>query len=181
MSTSIAIGLAAGVVGWTLVEYVFHRWLGHHPRLRPNFFSVEHTRHHSKGNYFAPLKFKVRTAAIVLAILTPVAILIAGAGGLAFSLGLTGMYLVYEWFHRQAHVSVGATAYGRHMRRHHFFHHFENPKMNHGVTTPVWDWVFGTYRAPTLIRVPRKLQMVWLVDERTGGIRAGCEGWYALR
>ncbi|MFN3201308.1 MAG: sterol desaturase family protein [Bradymonadia bacterium] len=174
-------GLIAGIAGWTLMEYAFHRWLGHDPRFRPNFFSKEHIRHHSKGNYFSAVSFKLRTALMVLAVLTPLAVWVAGVAGAAFSVGLTGMYLVYEWFHWQAHASEGATAYGRRMRRHHFFHHFEDPKSNHGVTTPIWDWVFGTYRSPSQIRVPAKLKMRWLVDPETGGVRATAAQWYALR
>ena len=36
---------------------------------------------------------------------------------------------------------------------------------NHGVTWSVWDHVFGTYEAPGCVRVPRRMAMVWLVDE----------------
>jgi hypothetical protein len=36
--------------------------------------------------------------------------------------------------------------------------------MNHGVTTPLWDIVFGTYEEPETIRVPKKIVMPWLID-----------------
>ena len=56
MSSAVAIGAAAvgGVVSWSLLEYVIHRWLGHDGRFRGNPFGVEHVRHHAEGNYFAP-------------------------------------------------------------------------------------------------------------------------------
>ena len=42
---------------------------------------------------------------------------------------------------------------------------------NQGVTTPVWDLVFGTYeRVERPVRVPRRLAMVWLLDEH-GDVR----------
>jgi sterol desaturase/sphingolipid hydroxylase (fatty acid hydroxylase superfamily) len=55
------------------------------------------------------------------------------------------------------------------VRKHHFHHHFENPKMNHGVTTPVWDLVFGSYEPATVVHVPGKLTPRWMqagVDAR---------------
>ena len=36
---------------------------------------------------------------------------------------------------------------------------------NHGVTTLVWDKVFGTFEEPEQVRVPRRLVLPWLVDE----------------
>ena len=52
--------------------------------------------------------------------------------------------------------------------------------MNHGVTSPVWDVVFGTLQKPGIIKVPRKLQMRWLVDPATGAVREELAGHYAL-
>ena len=73
---------------------------------------------------------------------------------------------------RREHTHPGFGAYGRWARRHHFYHHFINAKMNHGVTTPIWDLVFGTYRkADVVIEVPSKLAMPWLKDPSTGKAR----------
>jgi sterol desaturase/sphingolipid hydroxylase (fatty acid hydroxylase superfamily) len=44
-------------------------------------------------------------------------------------------------------------------------------RYNHGVTSPLWDLVFGTYRQAGTITVPRKFRMRWLVDAETGCIR----------
>ena len=171
MTLSMLLTLAAGIFTWTLVEYVFHRWLGHDPRFRPNFFGKEHTRHHSKGDYFTPFRVKLLQATVVGAFLTLPAALIGGwAHGGLFVLGLVGMYLVYEGCHYYAHVSAGHGPYGRWMRRHHFYHHFENPKVNHGVTSPFWDLVFGTYRTVETVRVPQRLKMRWLTDPGSGEV-----------
>jgi hypothetical protein len=50
---------------------------------------------------------------------------------------------------------------------------------NHGVTSPLWDKVFGTYEAPAQVRVPRRLAMIWLVDEQ-GELRAEFADRYVL-
>ncbi|MDP7033772.1 MAG: sterol desaturase family protein [Planctomycetota bacterium] len=162
----IFLSLFLGALSWTFLEYVIHRWLGHDSRFKPNFFSHEHTRHHSQGNYFAPFKIKVLMAAAGIAILAPPALLLLDSlNGIFWVIGLVGMYLVYERFHNHLHVHPGFGPYGRWARRHHFYHHFMNPHVNHGVTTPIWDIVFGTYRTAPRIRVPEKLAMLWLQTE----------------
>lgn len=165
------VAAALGVLTWSLLEYVIHRWLGHDKRYLRNVFGREHTAHHAKGHYFAPSWKKGAAALITTALVAPPAVASAGWGlGLAYVGGLVGFYLFYELVHRLAHVWEGVGPYARWLRRHHFHHHFEDPAVNHGVTSPLWDWVFGTYVAPGVTRVPEKLAMRWLVDPATGEV-----------
>ena len=69
---------ACGVLTWTLLEYLIHRWMGHDRRFRRTPFGVEHVRHHIEGNYFAPTWKKLVAAAIAAAVLCGPAIAIAG-------------------------------------------------------------------------------------------------------
>ena len=175
-----SIALALGAVGWTLTEYCVHRWSGH--RFTNNFFGKEHVAHHSRGNYFAASWKKAVSAAAVVVLLIGPAVWVAGPWvGSAFVVGFVGMYLAYEVLHRLEHVHAGIGAYGRWARRHHFYHHFHDPSMNHGVTSPVWDLVFRTYVKPGEIQVPEKLQMGWLCDPETGEVWDALRGRYALR
>ena len=124
MAFIIAFGL--GVMTWSFLEYAIHRWLGHFKRFQPNFFSKEHLQHHSKGNYFAPLKKKMLMVGIGFKVSLPIAWLIFGFQlGTAWLSGLFLMYLTYEWVHWRFHNHEGIGVYGRYLRRHHFFHHFE--------------------------------------------------------
>jgi sterol desaturase/sphingolipid hydroxylase (fatty acid hydroxylase superfamily) len=178
---SVLAAAACGVLSWTLLEYVIHRWMGHDRRFRGNPFGVEHTRHHAEGNYFAPTSKKLVVAVVVIGILSLPAIAIAGvAHGGAYVLGLVGFYGIYEWLHRREHTHPGIGRYGRWARRHHFHHHFVNNRSNHGVTSPVWDLVFGTLEQPSIIRVPPKLSMAWLLDPATGDVRAEYAETYQL-
>jgi 4-hydroxysphinganine ceramide fatty acyl 2-hydroxylase len=172
MSIDIAGFVALGVLTWTFLEYVMHRWLGHHRRFRWSLFAKEHVRHHIEGNYFAPSWIKAILGAVLGAVLAPLASLALGADrGLAYVAGLLLFYGAYEALHRRHHTHPGIGAYGRWARRHHFYHHFENARMNHGVTSPLWDIVFGTYRKPAVIHVPAHLCMSWLRDPETGRVR----------
>ena len=172
MSIGLAGFFALGVLTWTFLEYVMHRWLGHDRRFRKGMFAAEHIRHHIEGDYFAPTWKKVVFAATGTALLAPLAVLALGAAhGLAYVAGLMLFYGAYEVLHRREHTHAGLGAYGRWARRHHFYHHFENARVNHGVTSPLWDIVFGTYRKPGVIHVPDRLCMAWLRDPETGRVR----------
>ncbi|HSQ64014.1 MAG TPA: sterol desaturase family protein [Polyangiaceae bacterium] len=169
----IALVALLGAFTWTFLEYVIHRWAGHYKAFRKNPFGVEHIRHHIEGNYFAPSYKKMIIAVVLSALLIWPAMAVAGrVYGVAYVVGLMGFYGVYEIIHRLDHTLPGLGPYGRWSRRHHFYHHFVDARMNHGVTSPIWDFVFGTYRKPGVIKVPAKLCMEWLKDPVTGGIRA---------
>jgi sterol desaturase/sphingolipid hydroxylase (fatty acid hydroxylase superfamily) len=181
MILSVVSSLLLGALAWTLLEYVIHRWLGHDSRTRPNPFAAEHVRHHSQGDYFAPAWKKALAAVLFAGVLIAPSIALAGAlVGSSFVVGLITMYVAYEVLHRRDHTHPGRGSYMRFLRRHHFYHHFMDPSSNHGVTTPMWDWVFGTLRAPEVIRVPPKLAMRWLVDPGTGRVRPAYARHYEL-
>lgn len=181
ISTAVALSSAAlaGAFTWTFLEYVIHRWLGHDRRFRGNPFGVEHVRHHVEGDYFAPSWKKVVLVGVVFGVLASPVWLVFGAVGLAYLGGLLAFYGVYEIVHRGHHVRPGIGAYGRWARRHHFTHHFVDARVNHGVTTPLWDHVFGTHRRVETIAVPPKLCMAWLKDEE-GRVRADWSDVFTL-
>jgi sterol desaturase/sphingolipid hydroxylase (fatty acid hydroxylase superfamily) len=148
----------------------------------PNPFGHEHTRHHSEGDYFAPTWKKALVSLVAVPVIGAlVALGVGPALGLVYAVAFVSMYATYEWLHRRMHTHRGVGGYGRFVRRHHFHHHFGNPRTNHGVTSPIWDLLFGTYEAPGRIRVPAKLKMSWLVDESTGEVVAELAPFYELR
>jgi sterol desaturase/sphingolipid hydroxylase (fatty acid hydroxylase superfamily) len=183
MTLAPPLAAALGALAWTLLEYAIHRGLGHHRRLaRLTPFGVEHTAHHARGHHFAPTWKKAVAAAGALALVAPAAVAALGPGpGRAFAAGLLAAYVAYEVLHRRLHTAEGVGPFGRWARRHHFFHHFHDPRRNHGVTSPLWDVVFGTYSPVARVEVPAKLAMRWLVDPATGAVRSHLAGRYRLR
>lgn len=173
----------AGMLTWSFLEYSMHRWLGHDRRLvKKTPFGAEHTAHHSRGNYFAPSWKKGLFALLVAGLVGLPAVLAGGWGpGLGYTGGLIGGYLAYEVFHRLLHVWAGIGPYARWARRHHFYHHFHDPSTNHGVTSPLWDIVFGTRVRAGTIEVPEKLAMRWLAEPGTNVVRAAHAGAYTIR
>jgi 4-hydroxysphinganine ceramide fatty acyl 2-hydroxylase len=177
----ILLALICGVLTWTLLEYFIHRFLGHEPKLRPNPFAAEHIRHHCEGDYFAPTWKKLLAALAFTAVLSWPATTLLGVGpGLAYLAGLMGFYGTYEVLHRREHTHAGVNAYGRWARRHHFAHHYSDARFNHGVTSPLWDLVFRTYKPVQQVRVPRKFVMPWLKDPQTGDVRPDYADFFSL-
>lgn len=177
----LALAFALGVLGWSLLEYLIHRWFGHDKRLIRNPFGAEHTAHHSRGNYFAPAYKKAIVIPLVFSLFAiPGGAIFGAAPAIAFAAGLVGYYLLYEALHYLAHVRPAVTAYGRWLRLHHFHHHFHEPRRNFGVSSPLWDFVFRTNVPLGRVVVPKKLAMRWLVDPATGDVRAEHAADYAL-
>lgn len=154
-----------GVLSWTLLEYLIHRFLGH-KESRRGVIRNEHLRHHQEAHYFAPLSGKMVLATVVFLSSWLIFFLLFGPiGGWSFAAGLAIMYAIYEITHRRYHVKDPLIKYGLRMRKHHFYHHFRNPKVNHGVTTAIWDRFFGTYQPVDKVPVPWQMKMKWLSDK----------------
>ncbi len=145
------------------MEYMLHRFLGHEHKGK-NFFKAEHSLHHQKVHYFAPVYKKVVAATIVAASLFGLmSVFFTWQLVVAFLIGLMGMYGMYEYSHARYHVKGPIAKIFIILRKHHFYHHFHQPKLNHGVTTRFWDRVFGTFHEVETVSVPRKMTMDWLM------------------
>jgi sterol desaturase/sphingolipid hydroxylase (fatty acid hydroxylase superfamily) len=158
------ISFFAGMFSWTFAEYALHNWVGHKMKGKVDF-SKEHLAHHRDLAYFTPTLKKILLASAVAPIVGAFVALPLGLGvAIPFTVGFIAMYTVYEWLHRRIHTHAPLNAYGRWARRHHLYHHHGNPKLNHGVTSPIWDVVFGTLHRPEVVRVPRRKQETWMTD-----------------
>lgn len=176
----LIVAALLGALTWTFMEYVLHRFRGHAPK-GTSTFKTEHLTHHAR-DYFTPTGKKVVMAAGPLLGLAAAGSLIAGpALGLTFAGGFAAAYVHYEAVHRRLHTHAATGWYGRLIRRHHFFHHFGDARLNHGVTSPLWDLVFGTRAKVAKVAVPAKRAPMWMVDRDAGVLRPGQEIDYALK
>lgn len=169
-----------GLALWSLGEYVLHRFAMHELRGR-GLASREHLRHHAERDSVLESWYLAWTGVLLVGTgWGALATLVVGPVGPALGLGWVAGYGFYDWIHWRAHRRPVAHPYERWVRRHHFHHHFGHPMANQGVTSPVWDLVFGTYeRVDGPVRVPRRLAMVWLLDEH-GDVRPEYAADYEL-
>lgn len=178
--SGIAFGVGIGL--WTLLEYVLHRFV-FHQFVFGRAPAREHLEHHAKVDWFAPWSSKLTLAALVLAVLTTLLAPLVGAGPAASLVsGVVGGWLAYEALHRAIHVVPPRGAYARWAWRHHLHHHFRNPSANHGVSSPLWDVVFGTFEPVEQVVVPARQagKLPWLLDEQ-GAVRPELSGVFSVR
>lgn len=153
----VVVCFLIGCIVWTFMEYVLHRFLGHEHKGK-NFFKYEHQRHHSIANYFAPPIKKIFAASIFALVITIVLNLLMPLHyAIAFIAGLMVMYVFYESTHYRYHYLPPIIKPFIILRKHHFYHHFHNPKKNHGVTTRIWDRVFGTFESVEKVNIPKQM------------------------
>lgn len=149
-----------GLAAYTLVEYVFHRWILHgrfadgpgihhflHTRLDPSHWPHHDNAYdgnHINGNIrdFLPL-FSICAPLTYIAPLYTLPVMLGGA--------VQG-YVIEEWIHHSVHFYNFRDPYFRYIRRHHFYHH--SPKgmeQGYGLTSGFWDVWFKT-RYPAEVR-----------------------------
>jgi 4-hydroxysphinganine ceramide fatty acyl 2-hydroxylase len=58
--------------------------------------------------------------------------------------GVWAGFLYYESVHYRVHFNLSGSGFIARQRRTHFYHHFTNNRVCFGVTSPLWDYVFGT-------------------------------------
>ena len=137
------IGLPlAGFFLWGLLEYTIHGPLSHRWK---TFASPLHANHHRNPR-------NVFTSPIAV---LPITLLLFGATTLVasplqasfFVGGALAGFCRYEWMHWRFHFRAPRSKRERLLRSHHLAHHFCNSRVYHGVSTRLWDRVFGTLPA----------------------------------
>jgi sterol desaturase/sphingolipid hydroxylase (fatty acid hydroxylase superfamily) len=137
--------LAACLVGltlWTFLEYVLHRVALHWMPI----FSPMHSQHHGE-----PLAYLGTPSWVSVSVWLSVILLPAWwALGFNVANGLTvGIMVGYWWYGYVHHVIHHHTlkrtsAYFSELRAWHMRHHHSPKRGNFGVTTSLWDHIFGT-------------------------------------
>ena len=144
-----ALLFALGVLGWTLVEYLMHRFLFHvrvrGPRAKVIAFVV-HGHHHvtpREPSRLAATPVQIVSLALLLGGLWQLAV-----GPLRLPIVMAGTlagYLAYEAIHHLAHHDQPKSPVLRAIVQHHRRHH-DRGEGRWGISSPLWDWVFRTHR-----------------------------------
>jgi hypothetical protein len=141
---------ALGVLAWTLLEYGLHRAIFHFkPRedseVQQDLAFLIHGIHHDYPWDADRLVMPPTVAALIAVIVWWPAKWAFGLHVHAWFAGLVMGYVWYDLTHYYLHHAVPTTAAGKWLRKYHLVHHFKTPNVRYGITTPLWDLVFGTY------------------------------------
>ena len=137
------VAVACGATWYSFGEYAIHRWTYHSTATVP---SMLHAYHHDEQDavYSPPFYYTLTIAFVhgaVLAPFTGVPAALAFAGALLF--GYAQQSVIHHSAHRYPHLDVLGVR--SRLRRHHAVHH-AGGNANFGVSTTLWDRVFGTLR-----------------------------------
>jgi len=150
--------LVLGVVCWTLMEYLLHRFLLHLHVQSPTLQSVIEKLH--LGHHRDPTDEAIMTVPVFASLPIAMALLglfrlLAGSweGSGLLMAGTIAGYLAYEAVHFRIHCGSKPGRVLSFQRAAHFFHHYKDPTRCFGVTSPLWDWICGTRRSKLTARV----------------------------
>jgi dihydroceramide fatty acyl 2-hydroxylase len=144
-----ALGVLFGLLAWTLLEYLLHRWVFHlipdstfEGKLRQ--FMI-HGYHHEFPNdrmrLVAPLLLSLPIGTLIALVYV---MLLGRYSWMAWYVGTVIGYLAYDWTHYYTHHFRPTTRLGKFLRRYHMEHHYKDSESHFGISSPLWDWVFGT-------------------------------------
>jgi sterol desaturase/sphingolipid hydroxylase (fatty acid hydroxylase superfamily) len=141
-----------GVVLWTLAEYLVHRFVYHKVPVLKDLHGMHHA--HPSDLIGAPIWVSVL-------IFSSVFFLFVGLWDVEIACGTTsGLIVGYIWYlliHDAVHRwQLAEKSWLRSHRLRHLRHHRYPVPGNFGVTTGVWDVVFGTAIAPGRSRLGRE-------------------------
>ncbi|MCY4779835.1 sterol desaturase family protein [Sphingobacterium sp. UT-1RO-CII-1] len=149
MTTGSVVGyFIFGLAFWTLAEYVLHRWIFHyHPtsawgqRIHFIFHGVHHDYPKDRLRLVMPLSASIPMAAIIYFILS----WFFGEFTLsAFFAGFLFGYLIYDECHYAMHHANFKSGLFKRIKDHHMLHHYADPEKGFGVSSYIWDVIFGS-------------------------------------
>ena len=130
-----------GLAAWTLIEYFLHRVVFHHAP----FISVLHERHHDNPRELMGTPVWASVTAGLVAVAAPSWAVFGFELATAATAGMATGYLWYVFGHYAAHYGRPRPgSYFYRVRLRHARHHHLSDAGNFGVTTRLWDLVFGT-------------------------------------
>jgi sterol desaturase/sphingolipid hydroxylase (fatty acid hydroxylase superfamily) len=154
LATSIGIVLAT-IGSWTLIEYLTHRYLFHwtprNPAVRRALYLMHEYHHDYPGDLardMFPLVVSLPMALIAWLVMWTA---LPGDTSLLAFATIVLCFTAYDLFHYMHHASPRFIPA---LRRRHMLHHFQYPEANYGVTSTLWDHVFGTIDSRRGSRAP---------------------------
>ncbi len=138
---------AAGLFLFTLVEYVMHRYLFHidtstkrKAKLQYTLHGVHHEYPKDKERLAMPPIMSIAIATTLLFVFK----LILNEMVFAFLPGFLVGYAGYLFMHYILHTYKAPKGFFNFLWANHAVHHYKDQTKAFGVSSPLWDYVFGT-------------------------------------
>ena len=144
---TVLLAFGGGIFFWSFTEYILHRFaFHHHPTSergkRINY--VIHGNHHEYPRDRERLFMPAAPSLIIASAFFFIFYLILGKYVFPFFPGFMLGYLVYGSMHYAIHAWNPPFKWMKGLWRNHHLHHYKHSDMGFGVSSTLWDHVFGT-------------------------------------
>ena len=139
--------ILCGMFFWTFTEYILHRFAFHyHPETekgkRLNY--ILHGNHHEYPRDRERLFMPAAPSLIIASLFFIIFYLVLGKYAFPFFPGFMFGYLIYGSMHYAIHAWNPPFKWMKPLWRNHHLHHYKHGDMGFGVSSTLWDHVFGT-------------------------------------
>ncbi|MFD2696474.1 sterol desaturase family protein [Mesonia sediminis] len=159
----------AGLFFFTFIEYIMHRYLYHIPATSERKKKISYTMHGVHHDY---PKDKSRLAMppvlslIIATVLFIVYRVFLGEFVFGFLAGFLMGYAAYLAVHYSVHAFKVPNNFLKVLWHHHSIHHYREPDRAFGVSSTLWDHIFGTMPRKD-IKAKRKQKTNVYIDPET--------------
>jgi len=151
LAVALVISLVVlGILIWTLVEYTMHRWVFHYePKSRwgKQLHFLLHGVHHDYPKDASRLVMPPIVSIPLALFFGALFFVVFGHVAPAAFAGFLCGYLFYDMVHYATHHFSMKRGLWLWLKKYHMRHHYDDDHVGYGVSSPLWDYVFGT-RAP---------------------------------
>ncbi len=144
---TVLLVFGGGIFFWTFTEYILHRFaFHHHPTSErgKRISYVIHGNHHEYPRDRERLFMPAAPSLIIASAFFFIFYLILGKFVFPFFPGFMLGYLVYGSMHYAIHAWNPPFKWMKGLWRNHHLHHYKHSDMGFGVSSTLWDHVFGT-------------------------------------
>ncbi len=144
---STLISFFFGVLFWSLMEYVIHRWAFHYEpksevgkRVHFLVHGIHHDYPRDATRLVMPLLVSIPLATLFYLGFRAV----FGPYHFAVFSGFVLGYVAYDMIHYATHHFKMQGKIGAFLKTYHLKHHYQDEHTAYGVSNPLWDYVFST-------------------------------------
>jgi sterol desaturase/sphingolipid hydroxylase (fatty acid hydroxylase superfamily) len=136
-----------GLLFFTLFEYLLHRYVFHmqpnstlKKKIQYNMHGIHHEFPKDKGRLAMPPLLSVALASLFFGLFY----VLMDTKVFGFLPGMLTGYAAYLFVHYIVHAYAPPKNFFKHLWINHAVHHYKDNKVVFGVSSPLWDYVFGT-------------------------------------
>ncbi|HSZ26067.1 MAG TPA: sterol desaturase family protein [Cytophagaceae bacterium] len=140
--------LAGGILAWTFTEYILHRFVFHFvpaSKFGKRLHFIFHGVHHDYPNDSRRLVMAPSISITLAVIFYTIYYYLMGEVYVApFFTGYVTGYVFYDLTHYAIHHFNFKNKFWLDLKKHHMVHHYMDGNNGYGVSSKIWDHVFGT-------------------------------------